>query len=131
MWITISIVLFFTILMTVSLYRNKIYDLTHIQKDDLGKIKWPPRIAKCPDYWDVTTDVGGKEICRPKLSDLNIGRCKDNTSCDITLDCVNKNDYCHCRSFDVYDQDKATRRDRRDMRRKAWECRVKWDGIYG
>lgn len=124
-WITISIVLFFTILMTVSLYRNKIYDLTHIQRDDLGKIKWPPRIAKCPDYWDVTTGDNGKEICIPKLTEINVGRCKTDSVCD------EGSNYSDCRSFDVYEQDKASRRDRENQRKKAWECRVKWDGIYG
>lgn len=124
-WITISIVLFFTIFMTVSLYRNKIYDLTHIQKDDLGKIKWPPRIAKCPDYWDVTTDADGKEKCVSKFTELNIGRCKASQECEGDAK------YNHCKSFDVYDQDKATYRDKREQRRKAWGCRVKWDGIYG
>ena len=114
MWITISIVLFFTILMTVSLYRNKIYDLTRVQKDDLGKIKWPPRIAKCPDYWDAKTDDEGNEKCKPKHSDINLGRCKDSSLCD------KRRKFHQCKSFDVYDQDKATRRDRRDMRRKAW-----------
>jgi hypothetical protein len=112
--------------MTVSLYRNKIYDLTHIQRDNLGKIKWPPRIAKCPDYWDVTTDANGKEKCNPKLTELNIGRCKKSPD-----DCKENGRYEYCKSFDVYDQDKATRQDKRDQRRKAWRCRVKWDGIYG
>ena len=124
-WITISIVLFFTILMTVSLYRNKIYDLTHIQNDDLGRMKWPPRIAKCPDYWDVTTDTDGNETCSPKLTSLNIGRCKTEGSCDTG------GAYNECNSFDVYDQDKVTRREKKDWRRKAWMCKVKWDGIYG
>tara|TARA_Y100000385_G_scaffold81413_1_gene83323 strand:- start:971 stop:1351 length:381 start_codon:yes stop_codon:yes gene_type:complete len=124
-WITILIVLFFTILITVSLYRNKIYDLTHIQKDDLGKIKWPPRIAKCPDYWDVTTDANGEETCAPKYSGLNVGRCGTDNLCDSS------GKYFGCNSFDIYDQDKATRQDKRDQRQKAWKCRVKWDGIYG
>lgn len=130
-WITISIVFFFTVLMTVSLYRNKVYDLTHIQKDDLGKIRWPPRIAKCPDYWDVTTDATGKEICIPKYSELNRGRCKDSSVCEEGEEGEERGEYADCNSFDIYDQDKATRQDKRDQRRKAWWCRVKWDGIYG
>ena len=125
-WITISIVFFFTILMTVSLYRDKIYDLTNIQKDS-GKIKWPPRIAKCPDFWDVVINDSNDEVCESKSS-INIGKCKETGICDGTS---SNQTYSDCKQFNMYEQDKATKREKRDQRKKAWRCKVNWDGIYG
>ena len=46
MWITISIVVFFTILIVISFYS------TRITSANKRTSKWPPTINKCPDYWE-------------------------------------------------------------------------------
>lgn len=37
-----------------------------------NKVKWPPVVAQCPDWWKATTDSSGKVAC---LNVQNLGKC--------------------------------------------------------
>ena len=78
LWVTISIVCFFTLLIIISFYGSRINSYTNKSK------KWPPRINRCPDYWEYSN---GK--CAPKINCVNEGdtkKClnhpKGTTSCE-------------------------------------------------
>lgn len=37
-----------------------------------NKVKWPPIVAECPDWWKATTDKNGKTVC---ANVQNLGKC--------------------------------------------------------
>jgi hypothetical protein len=65
LWITISIVFFFTLLILISFYASTVNRVIKKNK------KWPPRINRCPDYWEYNN---GK--CSPKINCVRNGRNK-------------------------------------------------------
>lgn len=71
--------------------------------------QWPPVMAQCPDYWDVTTDASGGVICTntKKLgSKSSEAQCLTKKASEMTSDC--------------------------DRYKYATGCGVTWDGItYG
>jgi hypothetical protein len=70
------------------------------------KSKWPPIVAKCPDFWDAYEDSSGKLMCK---NTKRLGTCLTD--------------------FDPNAEDYKT-----DCQKYTWanKCDIKWDGInYG
>jgi hypothetical protein len=113
MWITIAIVLFFTILIVISFYSSRIASFTSKSK------KWPPTINKCPDYWEYKNGkcnpntncekIGGKKIC---VNFPTGGRaCKKKMKPYIKVGLGRKSD------------------NKKQLGEDAAECGIVWDGI--
>ena len=101
MWITISIVVFFTILIVISFYSTRM-----VTSADKAKT-WPPTINKCPDYWEFT-DLNG---CVPRQVDnVYLNRPK-----------------AECTKIDPYILVGGTLKT--DLTTKAQQCGIVWDGI--
>ena len=64
---------------TIILIIALILDSTFILKS-ISKSKFPPFVNDCPDYWDITTDKDGKQIC---VNNSTINIAKNNMRDDI------------------------------------------------
>ena len=117
MWITISIVVFFTILIFISFYSNRFG--SHFSRNK----KWPPVINKCPDYWELEKNDDDKSSCVPKTND-------DGNF--INLLPVNANAE-NCKIIDPYldiGNNSIKKQKKRILSSKCKDCGIVWDGIY-
>tara|TARA_Y100000389_G_C17276544_1_gene420715 strand:+ start:82 stop:441 length:360 start_codon:yes stop_codon:yes gene_type:complete len=117
-WITIGIVVFFTIIMILSFYSKKISGLISKNED----LPWPPQISKCPDYWELGDDM----ICKPNCEKTRI----DKYGIEIRPECINKgNGKNDCNKFIPYDED-MTDSEKETLHQKTRGCEVQWHGVY-
>jgi|TARA_B100001250_G_C19816954_1_gene799030 hypothetical protein len=101
-WITVFIVVFFTIIILLSLYSTEIKG-SFLKKD----LAWPPYISKCPDYWELNEK---DMIC--KSNNINIGENTDD-----------------CKSFVPYNED-MSQEEKDSIHQKARVCDISWHGVY-
>tara|TARA_X000000950_G_C13665716_1_gene557810 strand:+ start:419 stop:781 length:363 start_codon:yes stop_codon:yes gene_type:complete len=118
-WITIGIVVFFTIIMILSFYSKKISGLISNDED----LPWPPIISKCPDYWELDDDM----ICKPNCQKIRIDKygIKTRPKC-VNVGLINRR---ACRRFTPYDED-MTESEKETLHQKTRGCEVQWHGVY-
>ena len=112
MWITISIVVFFTILIIASFYSTRIVNSTSRTS------KWPPTINKCPDYWELSDTA---TQCFPKVR--ADGKFVNNPSSSTDSSSTG------CSVMDPYLTIGGT--PKQTLTDKAKTCGIAWDGING
>jgi len=101
-WITVFIVVFFTIIILLSLYSTEVKG-TFLKKD----LKWPPYISKCPDYW-----ILNEEDTNCKSNNINLGK-----------------DTEDCKEFIPYNDD-MSQEEKDSLHQKARVCDISWHGVY-
>lgn len=114
-WITVTIVIFYTCLILLSLYSNQLNDLLRKKKLD-----WPPHVSKCPEYW---------------MFDERRGKCVRSPNCDPSVatgekKCANGGrDSADCKEFPPFSGD-MSEHEKTALHHRARVCDVQWNGVH-